>query len=138
MAYFESFLPYELIQQLEDLGNSTEKIFGEMTQEAAKTVERNVRRNLNKSFKDSSEISKHLSTSRVYKTANGSINTKVLFSGYMINKNGKKVPVPLVVNAREYGSKSGEKKKPFFRKAFTQKEIERVMLEVQDKYIGDK
>ena len=56
----------------------------------------------------------------------------------MVNKAGKKVPVALVVNAREYGSKSGEKKKPFFRRSFNEKEIERVMLQVQKKYIGDK
>ena len=31
----------------------------------------------------------------------------------MVNKQGKKVAVPLVVNAREYGTKSGEKKKLF-------------------------
>ena len=136
MAMFESLIPYDLLNELKELADNSETIFGEMTQEAAKVVEKNVRQNIKKSFKDSSEIEKHLSISRVYKTSNNSINTKVLFSGYMVNKQGKKVAVPLVVNAREYGTKSGEKKKPFFRKSFKEQEIEKVMLSVQDKYIG--
>ena len=138
MARFESLIPYDLLSELKELYDNSEQIFGKMTQEAAKIVEKNVRNNMRKSFKDTSEIEKHLSISRVYRTADNSINTKVLFSGYMTNKAGKKVPVPLVVNAREYGTKSGEKKKPFFRRSFKEKEIERVMLQVQNKYIGDK
>lgn len=138
MASFDGLIPNDLLNELKNLCDDSEQIFGEMTQEAAKVVEKNVRNNIKKSFKDSSEIEKHLSISRVYRTSDNSINTKVLFSGYMVNKAGKKVPVPLVVNAREYGSKSGEKKKPFFRRSFKEKEIERVMLQVQDKYIGDK
>lgn len=138
MASFESLIPYDLLNELKQICDNSENIFGEMTQEAAKKVESNVRKNIKRSFKDSTEIEKHLSISRVYKTSDNSINTKVLFSGYMVNKAGKKVPVPLVVNAREYGSKSGEKKKPFFRKSFKQKEIENIMLQVQEKYIGSK
>lgn len=138
MARFEGLIPNDLLNELKSLCDNSEKIFGEMTQEAAKIVEKNVRSNIKRSFKNSSEIEKHLSISRVYRTSDNSINTKVLFSGYMVNKAGKKVPVPLVVNAREYGSKSGEKKKPFFRRSFKEKEIERVMLQVQNKYIGDK
>lgn len=138
MARFEGLIPNDLLNELKNLCDDSEQIFGEMTQEAAKVVEKNVRNNIKKSFKDSSEIEKHLSISRVYRTSDNSINTKVLFSGYMVNKAGKKVPVALVVNAREYGSKSGEKKKPFFRRSFKEKEIERVMLQVQNKYIGDK
>lgn len=138
MARFEGLIPNDLLNELKNLCDNSEQIFGEMTQEAAKIVGKNVRSNIKRSFKDSSEIEKHLSISRVYRTSDNSINTKVLFSGYMVNKAGKKVPVPLVVNAREYGSKSGEKKKPFFRRSFKEKEIERVMLQVQNKYIGDK
>lgn len=138
MARFEGLIPNDLLNELKNLCDDSEQIFGEMTQEAAKVVEKNVRNNIKKSFKDSSEIEKHLSISRVYRTSDNSINTKVLFSGYMVNEAGKKVPVALVVNAREYGSKSGEKKKPFFRRSFKEKEIERVMLQVQNKYIGDK
>ena len=45
------------------------------------------------------------------------------------------VPASLVAIAREYGTSSGEKKKPFFRRAFRKSEIESTMLKVQDKYI---
>lgn len=41
------------------------------------------------------------------------------------------VPVPLIVIAREYGTSSGEKKKPFFRKSFKKTEIEQAMLRAQ-------
>ena len=47
------------------------------------------------------------------------------------------VPVPLIVIAREYGTSSGEAKKPFVRKAFNQKsEIEIAMYEEQVKRSG--
>lgn len=138
MALFENTLPYDLIKEFESIENNTKKIFGEMTQEAAKHVENNVRKNMKRAFKDSSEIGKHLSVSKVYTTADRSINSKVLFAGYMFNKSGKKVAVPLVVNAREFGTIMGERKKPFFRKAFKESEITAKMLKVQDKYIGQR
>jgi hypothetical protein len=44
----------------------------------------------------------------------------------------------LIALAREYGTSSGEKKKPFLRKAFKKKElIEQAMLEVQNRYIKE-
>ena len=47
-------------------------------------------------------------------------------------------PVPLIIIAREYGTSSGEKKKPFFRKSFNKKQIQEAMKKIQDKYIkGD-
>lgn len=45
------------------------------------------------------------------------------------------VPVPLIVIAREFGTSSGEAKKPFFRKSFKKTEIETEMKKVQDKYL---
>ena len=45
------------------------------------------------------------------------------------------VPAPLVAIAREYGTSSGERKKPFFRKSFKKGEITDAMLKVQGKYI---
>ena len=56
MAMFESLIPYDLLNELKELADNSETIFGEMTQEAAKVVEKNVRQNIKKSFKDSSEI----------------------------------------------------------------------------------
>ena len=47
------------------------------------------------------------------------------------------IPVPLIIRAREFGSSSGEAKKPFFRKSFNKNQIESAMLQVQKKYIKD-
>lgn len=48
----------------------------------------------------------------------------------------KGVPVPLIIAAREYGTSSGEQKKPFFRKSFTKGTIEQAMREAQKKASG--
>ena len=97
--------------------------------------------------------------------SDGGINRKIAFYGYKSTKNGKSfkitkqlkgqknkkkygvaipyketyeyegVPVPLIVAAREYGTSSGEKKKPFIRKSFKKSEIEAEMKKVQKKYL---
>lgn len=46
------------------------------------------------------------------------------------------VPVPLIALAREYGTSSGEAKKPFFRKAFVKSAITKVMLDLQKALTG--
>jgi hypothetical protein len=80
---------------------------------------------------------KCLKITKTYKTpTDEGINTKVAFYGYFINSKGKEVPAPLVVNVFEYGQ-SGKKKKPFIRKSFNKKDIEKAMLEVQEKYIKE-
>ena len=57
-----------------------------------------------------------------------------MFYGY----NDEGVPIPLIAQAREYGTSRGEAKKPFFRKSFKKADIEQAMQKVQDKYIkGD-
>ena len=38
--------------------------------------------------------------------------------------------------AREYGTSSGESKKPFFRKSFKKAQIENAMKKVQEKYLS--
>ena len=64
------------------------------------------------------------------------VNTKVAFYGYFINKNGEKIPAPLVANVTEYGrSNSPYPKKPFLRRSFKKSDIERAMLEIQKQYI---
>ena len=42
----------------------------------------------------------------------------------------------LIAIAREYGTSMGEQKKPFFRKAFKQKEIEEAMWKAQREASG--
>lgn len=46
------------------------------------------------------------------------------------------VPVPLIVIAREYGTSSGEAKKPFVRRSFKKNEIEAVMRKIQKEESG--
>ena len=155
MARFNSELPYDLIKQFADLETSSEKMIEEMVDKGAKVVEKNIRHNIIGKFENPSEILEYLRITKVYKTpSDGGINRKIAFYGYKSTKNGKSfkitkqlkngkkqtyeyegVPVPLIVAAREYGTSSGEKKKPFIRKSFRKSEIEAEMKKVQEKYL---
>lgn len=142
MAKMEVELPTELMKVFEELGEDTQKMLEEMTQEGAKTVLANVRANVPASFHGSG-IMQCLKITRPYYTpSDGGRNTKVAFYGYFMNRNGKKsykVPAPLVCNLFEYGrSKSQYPRHPFMRKSFKKGQIEAAMMKVQDRYIkGD-
>lgn len=139
MAKFESELPAELMKTFEELGENTQKMLEEMTQEGAKTVLANVNSNVPASF-HSSNIMGCLQMTRPYETpSDGGINTKVAFYGYFTNEDGKKTPAPLVCNLFEYGrSSSPYPKHPFMRRSFKKGQIEAAMRKVEDKYIkGD-
>lgn len=130
MALFDVEMPTEMIKNIELMSSNVDEMIGKMTEAGARQVIKNVKTNMKSVFKDTTNIEKGLKISKTYKTpSDGGINTKVYFSGYMINKKGKQVPIPLIVNAREYGTSKGEKKKPFFRKSFKQKNVEQAMLE---------
>ena len=139
MARFKSELPNDLIKVFEDLETNCDDIFGEMCEAGAKVVYNNVISNMKKAFKSTRSLEKGLKITRVYKTpSDDGINVHVGFYGY--NEDG--VPIPLIAQAREYGTsrngKEHEPKKPFFRKSFKKKDIEQAMQAVQDKYIkGD-
>ena len=135
MAKFKSELPYELIKVFEDLETNCDEMFGEMCKAGAEVVYNNVLSNMKKAFKSTKSLEKGLRITKVYKTpSDDGINVHVGFYGY--NEEG--VPIPLIAQAREYGTSSGEAKKPFFRKSFKKKDIEQAMQTVQDKYIkGD-
>ena len=139
MAKFQSELPYELIKVVEDLEANCDEMFGEMCKAGATVVYNNVLSNMKKVFKTTKSLEKGLKITRVYKTpSDDGINVHVGFYGY--NEDG--VPIPLIAQAREYGTSSGgkehEAKRPFFRKSFKKKEIEQAMQAVEDKYIkGD-
>lgn len=144
MARFQSELPNDLIKELDKLGNECEKMMGEMTKAGAEVVYKLVKSNMSKSFKTIKSLEKGLKITKVYKTpSDDGINTHIGFYGYdpdskPTKRHPKGTPIPLIANAREYGTSSGESKKPFFRKSFKKKEIEQAMLKVQDKYIkGD-
>lgn len=139
MAKFHSELPNDLIEDFEDLGLKCDVMFGEMCKAGAGVVYRNVKANMGKVFKTSKSLDKGLKVTRVYKTpSDDGTNVHVGFYGYA--EDG--TPIPLIAQAREYGTsvngKKHEAKKPFFRKSFKKKEIEEAMQKVQDKYIkGD-
>lgn len=151
MARFKMELPNELINQFKALADNSEKMIEEMTEAGAKVVYDNVLTNMQGSFNDANKLKPFLKITRTYKTpSDDGINTKVGFYGYYKDKTftvrNKKngniysyvgVPVPLIVRAREFGSSSGEQKKPFFRKSFNKSQIENAMLQVQKKYIKE-
>lgn len=150
MAKFKCELPTQLINELTKLEQNTPKMMEEMTEAGAEVVKQNVISNMKSSFKDSSKLVPYLKITKTYRTKDGSVNTKVGFYGYYkkgsksfsLTKKGKTysydgVPVPLIVRAREFGSSSGETKRPFFRKSFKKSQIESEMLKVQKKYIKE-
>ena len=151
MARFKAELPKELINQFKALSDNSEKMIEEMTEAGANVVYYNVIKNIQGSFNDANKLTPYLKITRTYKTpSDDGINTKVGFYGYYKDKSftvkNKKngniysyvgIPVPLIVRAREFGSSSGEQKKPFFRKSFDKKQIEFAMLNVQRKYIKE-
>ena len=139
MAKMEVELPTELMKVFEELGDETQQMLEEMTQEGAKTVLANVKANVPASF-HSSGIMRCLKITRPYYTpSDGGRNTKVAFYGYFMNHNGKKsykTPAPLVCNLFEYGrSNSPYPKHPFMRRSFKKGQIEAAMMKVQDKYL---
>ena len=135
MAKFHSELPNDLMKVFEDLETNCDDMFGEMCKAGAETVYSKVKANMGKVFKSTKSLEKGLKITRVYKTpSDDGTNVHVGFYGY--TEDG--VPIPLIAQAREYGTSKGEAKKPFFRKSFKKKDIEQVMQKVQDKYIkGD-
>lgn len=135
MAKFQLELPKEILKDFEKIHGNTTKIFGGMTKAGAEVVLANVKANAPKSWKDSN-IMRNIGITKVYETpTDGGINTKVIISGYFINHNGKKTPAPLVANVFEYGSTKFTKK-PFFRKSFRKKQIEKAMLKAQKELSG--
>lgn len=140
MAKLNAEIPFDLMKEFEDLETNTEMMMGEMCKAGAEVVHKKVVGNLSKSFKSTKSLLKGLKVTRVYKTpTDDGINVHIGFYGYDTDKitkaHPKGVPIPLIAMAREYGTSSGENKKPFLRKSFSKKEIEQAMMEVQEKYI---
>lgn len=141
MAKYKQKLPTDLIKEFEGLEKDCEDIFGEMVEAGARAVHRNVVANMSKVFKSTGSLLQGLKMTKIYKTpSDDGINVYVGFYGYKPNTPKTKrfprgTPIPLIAMAREYGSSSGEAKRPFFRKSFKKKEIQQAMQDVQDKYI---
>ena len=137
MAKFELELPEEIMDDMKNIYDNCEEIFGKMTKAGAEVAMKNVRANVPKSF-HGSNIMHCLYMTRTYKTpSDDGINNKVGFYGYFTNKKGKKVAAPLVANVFEYGrSDLPFPKHPFLRKSFRKSEIEKAMLEEQKRASG--
>lgn len=136
MARFKTELPNDIIKQVEGLEKNTDKMLSEMTEAGAKVVYDTIKTSVPPSWY-SSNIMKCLKITKTYKTpSDDGVNTKVAFYGYFINRNGERIPAPLVANVTEYGRhNSPYPKKPFMRRAFNKGKINKAMQAVQDKYI---
>ena len=134
MAKFKAELPNDLIKVFDELETNASFMMGEMCKAGATVVYNKVVANMQKVFKTTNSLRKGLKITKVYSTrSDDAVNVHIGFYGY--DEEG--VPIPLKALAREYGTSSGEEKKPFFRKAFSKKEIEQAMMEVQNRYIKD-
>jgi len=136
MARFNAELPNDIIKEFNKLEKDTTKMLGEMTRAGAEVVMQNIKSSVPASWY-SSNIMKCLKITDTYETpSDDGVNTKVAFYGYFINRNGERIPAPLVANVTEYGrSNSRYPKKPFLRRSFKKSQIEKAMQAVQDKYI---
>ena len=136
MARFQAMLPTELIKQFEEVYDNTFEMMGDMTKAGAQIVYKNVQANMNKSFKSVRSLNKGLTITKVYRTtSDDGVNSKIGFYGKKTKQYPDGVPIPLIALAREYGTSSGESKKPFFRKSFKKAQIENAMKKVQEKYL---
>lgn len=142
MAKFKAELPNDLIKVFDELETNSSIMMGEMCKAGAAVVYDKVVSGLGEAFKRTETLLKGLKVTRVYETpSDDGINVHIGFYGYDTDNptkaypNGK--PIPLIAMAREYGTSSGEKKKPFLRKSFAKKDIEQAMMEVQNRYIED-
>lgn len=126
-----------VLKDISYIDKQFDHIFGGMTKAGAEVVYKNVISALPESLR-SSGFSSHVKLSRVYKTpSDDGINTKIMITGYFINKGGRKTPAPLVANMFEYGSsKKKYPKHPFFRKSFKKSQIMKAMEEEQKKLSG--
>jgi hypothetical protein len=126
-----------VLKDISYIDKQFDHIFGGMTKAGAEVVYKNVISALPESLR-SSGFSSHVKLSKVYKTpSDDGINTKVMITGYFINKDGRKTPAPLVANMFEYGSsKKQYPKHPFFRKSFKKSQIMKAMEEAQKNLSG--
>lgn len=137
MAKFIMNIDDSVLKDISYIDKQFDHIFGGMTKAGAEVVYKNVISALPESLR-SSGFSSHVKLSKVYKTpSDDGINTKVMITGYFINKDGRKTPAPLVANMFEYGSKKKEyPKHPFFRKSFKKSQIMKAMEEAQKSLSG--
>ena len=137
MAKIIADIDDSVLKDISYIDKQFDHIFGGMTKAGAEVVYKNVISALPEPLR-SSGFRSHVKLSKVYKTpSDDGINTKVMITGYFINKDGRKTPAPLVANMFEYGSdKRNYPKQPFFRKSFKKSQIMKAMEEEQKKLSG--
>ena len=119
-----------VLKDISYIDKQFDNIFGGMTKAGAEVVYKNVISALPGSLR-SSGFAKNVKLSKVYKTpSDDGINTKVMITGYFINKDGRKTPAPLGSSKKNYP------KQPFFRKSFKKSQIMKAMEEEQKKLSG--
>ena len=119
MAKFTANIDDSVLKDISYIDKDFERIFGGMTQEAAKVVMNNVKNSMPSALKKSLS-NDNVKISKIYKTpSDDGINTKVMITGYFTNEDGRKTPAPLVANMFEYGSsKRKYPKHTLLRKSF--------------------
>ena len=137
MAKFTANIDDSVLKDIQYIDKEFERIFGGMTQEAAKVVMNNVKNSMPSALKKSLS-NDNVKISKIYKTpTDDGINTKVMITGYFINEDGRKTPAPLVANMFEYGSsKRKYPKHPVCRKSFRESQIVKGMGEAQKNLSG--
>ena len=90
MAKFTANIDDSVLKDIQYIDKDFERIFGGMTQEAAKVVMNNVKNSMPSALKKSLS-SENVKISKIYKTpTDDGINTKVMITGYFINEDGRK------------------------------------------------
>lgn len=151
MARFVNYSADEIIKQFGSVNKNADRIFSAMTKDAAEYVAGRVRSSV-----PLTDMASHVRVTRTYKTpSDGGVNNKVYFTGYLPFKGNrlsfvrrgksggkvytseKGVPVEFLAILYEHGRSTAPfPKRPFFRRAFDAKGIEKVMLETQKRESG--
>lgn len=155
MAKFDAELPNDLMKQLNALNSGgADAMMDEMLTAAGEYVTGAVEVNARKVFKNPDTVTGNvfvkpqsrksgLKLSKVYRVKKDySKNIKIMFIGYKkgspkTQRFPKGTPIALIAIAREYGTSSGEARRPFFRPAFNKSKITEIMMMIQKKYIPE-
>lgn len=104
----------DIMKQFVGLEKDCSGIFDEAVEAGAAVLAEQVKDTSKSAFKDTAQLNQHLETTKASRNKKNSlISSSVQYTGDMADG----TPVKLVVLAREYGTKSGEAKKPFMRQA---------------------
>ena len=146
MARFKAEIPTELINQMEELTNNCDQMIDEMVTAGAEEVKNRIYQGMPAELKKYANAQTLHVTKSYIMSSTGARARYIWFGGYKKDKNGKDnskdddrgTPLELIANMFEYGSKKREyPKKPFLRKAFHKREIERAMMRAQKKWIKE-